>query len=314
MLNVDKRVPYAFLFPGFSMMILLVFLPLVMGITFSFQNITQRNAYDKTFKVTELQSDGSVVVKTEVEKASVSFVGLDNYREVFASKDFWKVFWQTLVWTFFNVFFHFVFGLGLALILNQHLKLKGLWRALLLIPWAVPSYITAFSWRWLFNGDYGFFNYVLKGLGVGSISWLSDPTWSMFAVITTNIWLGVPFMMITLLGGLQGIPDELYEAAQIDGANRWQQFWSVTLPMLKPVAMVTVLLGVVWTFNMFNIIYLVTQDNPHTDILATFAFKAFFVRGQYGLACAYAVVILIFLSFFSLIYLKMNQDNQSSRG
>ena len=119
-------------------------------------------------------------------------------------------------------------------------------------------------------------------------------------------------MMITLLGGLQGIPDELYEAAQIDGASKWRQFWSVTLPMLKPVAMVTVLLGIVWTFNMFNIIYLVTQDNPHTDILATFAFKAFFVRGEYGLACAYAVVILIILALFSLLYLKMSKDNQVS--
>lgn len=312
MLKVNRSTPYMFLLPGFGMMILLVFVPLVMGISFSFQNITQRNAYDKSFYITQMQPDGSVQVTVETQPATVKFSGLDNYRKVFASQDFWKVFGQTLIWTFFNVFFHFVFGLGLALILNQHLKLKGLWRALLLIPWAVPSYITAFSWRWLFNGDYGFFNHVLAGLGLDKISWLSDSFWSMFAVITTNIWLGVPFMMITLLGGLQGIPDELYEAAQIDGASRWRQFWSVTLPMLKPVAMVTVLLGIVWTFNMFNIIYLVTQDNPHTDILATFAFKAFFVRGEYGLACAYAVVILIILSLFSLLYLKMSKDNQVS--
>ncbi len=312
MLNVKKSTPYYFLLPGFGMMVLLVFVPLVMGITFSFQNITQRNAYPKTFRVTEQQADGSVIVHTESKPSTVRFIGLDNYRKVFASRDFWKVFGQTVTWTFFNVFFHFVLGLGLALILNQHLRLKGLWRALLLIPWAVPSYITAFSWRWMFNGDYGFFNHALKGLGIAPISWLSDSFWSMFAVCVTNIWLGVPFMMITLLGGLQGIPDELYEAAAIDGASRWRQFWSVTLPMLKPVAMVTVLLGIVWTFNMFNIIYLVTQDNPHTDILATFAFKAFFVRGEYGLACAYAVVILVILSLFSLVYLRMSRDNQAS--
>ncbi|MBF2053051.1 MAG: sugar ABC transporter permease [Candidatus Sericytochromatia bacterium] len=313
MLRVNRSTPYLFLFPGFGMMLLLVFLPLVMGISFSFQNITQRNAYDKTFKVTEMQADGSVLITTTQKPATAKFVGLENYRKVFQSQDFWKVFGQTLIWTFANVFFHFVLGLGLALILNQHLKLKGWWRALLLIPWAVPSYITAFSWRWLFNGDYGLFNHILVGLGLDRISWLSDSFWAMFAVITTNIWLGVPFMMITLLGGLQGIPEELYEAAQIDGASKWNQFWNVTLPMLKPVAMVTVLLGIVWTFNMFNIIYLVTQDNPHTDILATFAFKAFFVRGEYGLACAYAVVILICLSLFSLLYLNMNKDNQTSQ-
>ncbi|MGE3728650.1 MAG: carbohydrate ABC transporter permease [Candidatus Sericytochromatia bacterium] len=312
MLKVERQTPYLFLFPGFGMMLLLVFLPLFIGIGFSFQNITQRNAYEQVFRVTEMQADGAVVVKTEVQPATVKYVGLENYNKVFASRDFWKVFGQTLIWTFTNVFFHFVLGLGLALILNQQLKQKAIWRALLLIPWAVPSYITAFSWRWLFNGDYGFFNYLLAKFGIAGVSWLSDSTWSMFAVCVTNIWLGVPFMMITLLGGLQGIPDELYEAAQIDGATKAQQFWQVTLPMLKPVAMVTVLLGIVWTFNMFNIIYLVTQDNPHTDILATFAFKAFFVRGEYGLACAYAVVILFILSLFSLLYLKVNKDNQVS--
>jgi arabinogalactan oligomer/maltooligosaccharide transport system permease protein len=312
MLKVERQTPYLFLFPGFGMMLLLVFLPLFIGIGFSFQNITQRNAYEQVFRVTEMQADGAVAVKTEVYPATVKYVGLENYNKVFASRDFWKVFGQTLIWTFTNVFFHFVLGLGLALILNQQLKQKAIWRALLLIPWAVPSYITAFSWRWLFNGDYGFFNYILAKFGIAGVSWLSDSTWSMFAVCVTNIWLGVPFMMITLLGGLQGIPEELYEAAQIDGATKAQQFWQVTLPMLKPVAMVTVLLGIVWTFNMFNIIYLVTQDNPHTDILATFAFKAFFVRGEYGLACAYAVVILFILSLFSLLYLKVNKDNQVS--
>lgn len=312
MLKVNRSTPYLFLLPGFGMMLLLVFFPLLMGVSFSFQNITQSNSYARTYHYTQMQPDGGVTITTEVQPATNHFNGIDNYKEVFVSNDFWTVFGQTLVWTFVNVFFHFVLGLGLALILNQHLRLKGVWRALLLIPWAVPSYITAFSWRWMFNGDYGIFNALFSALGMAKISWLSDPFWSMFAVCVTNIWLGVPFMMITLLGGLQGIPDELYEAAQIDGASRWRQFWSVTLPMLKPVAMVTVLLGIVWTFNMFNIIYLVTQDNPHTDILATFAFKAFFVRGQYGLACAYAVVILICLSAFSVLYLRMNKDNQTS--
>lgn len=308
MLKVNRSTPYFFLMPGFGMMVLLVFVPLFMGVVFSFQNISQRTAYERVYHTTTAAPDGSVTITREVKPATVKYIGFKNYEKVFASNDFWKVFGQTLIWTFVNVFFHFVLGLGLALILNQHLKLKGLWRALLLIPWAVPSYITAFSWRWLFNGDYGLFNHVLNGIGIKDVSWLSDPFWSMFAVCVTNIWLGVPFMMITLLGGLQGIPEELYEAAQLDGASRARQFWSVTLPMLKPVAMVTVLLGIVWTFNMFNIIYLVTQDNPHTDILATFAFKAFFIRGEYGLACAYAVVILICLSLFSLLYLRMNQE------
>lgn len=306
MLRVDKQTPYLFLLPGFGMMILLVFIPLFMGISYSFTNIDQRNAQEKVFQITVRQPDGQLAIETTREPASVKWTGLKNYDTVFASQDFWRVFGQTMVWTICNVFFHFVLGLGLALLLNQHLRLKSMWRALLLIPWVVPSYITAFSWRWMFNGDVGVFNHLLTLMGFAKISWLSHPQWAMFSVVVTNIWLGVPFMMITLLGGLQGIPDELYEAAKVDGANKWQQFWHITLPMLRTVSLVTVLLGFVWTFNMFNIIYLVTQDNPHTDILATFAFKAFFVRGEYGLASAYAVVILMVLSVFSVAYLKVS--------
>lgn len=312
MLTVPKKTPYIFLTPGVFMMLLLVFLPLFMGIAYSFSDINQRNAQPKEFKVPEKREDGSIVVHIEREPSNVSFVGIDNYIKVFKSRDFWKVFGQTLIWTATNVFFHFTFGLILALLLNQHLKMKGMWRALLLIPWAVPSYITAFSWRWLFNGDYGLFNHIITSLGGEQISWLSHPTWSMFAVVVTNIWLGVPFMMITILGGLQSIPGELYEAAEVDGANKVQKFTNVTMPLLKPVAMTTILLGTVWTFNMFNIIYLVTQDNPHTDILATFAFKEFFVKGEYGLASAYAVVILFILSIFSVAYLKLLNQGEKA--
>ena len=145
MLKVSRQTPYLFLLPGFGMMLLLVFFPLLVGISFSFQNITQRNAYEKVFRVTQLLPDGSVEIRSEVLAPTVKFVGLENYAKVFASHDFWTVFGQTLIWTFTNVFFHFVLGLGLALILNQHLRLKGFWRAMLLIPWAVPSYITALS-------------------------------------------------------------------------------------------------------------------------------------------------------------------------
>jgi arabinogalactan oligomer/maltooligosaccharide transport system permease protein len=118
-------------------------------------------------------------------------------------------------------------------------------------------------------------------------------------------------MMVTLLGGLQNIPEELYEAATVDGANRWQKFLNVTMPLLMPISLTTTLLGAIWTFNMFNIIYLITQDNPHTDILATFSFKEFFVKGEYALASTYAVIILIILSIFTIFYLKILKKSEN---
>lgn len=304
-MRVKGYTPYLFILPSILAMIILIYIPLFMGIGYSFTNISQKNANNIEYKIPQPGPNGTITYKIEKKDIHYKFTGLDNYVTTLSTPTFWQVLGQTVIWTFLNVFFHFLIGLGLALLINKPLKYRGIYRLFLLIPWAVPTYISAFSWRWLFNADYGFFNQVLQNFGIAPISWLSDPYWSMFAVVATNIWLGFPFMMVTLLGGLQNIPSELYEAATVDGANRWQQFMNVTMPLLKPVALTTTLLGAIWTFNMFNIIYLVTQDNPHTDILATFSFKAFFVRGEYAQASSYAVIILLILGGFSMFYLNI---------
>lgn len=292
-------------------MIILIYVPLFMGISYSFTNISQKNANTIEYKIPYRTPDGSIEYKIEKKPSQLKFVGLDNYVRTVTEPTFWQVFGQTLVWTVVNVFFHFLIGLILALLINKQIPYRGIYRIFLMIPWAAPTYISAFSWRWLFNADYGLFNQLLALVGLPGISWLSHPQWSMFAVILTNIWLGFPFMMVTLLGGLQNIPGELYEAATVDGATKWQQFWNVTMPLLRPVALTTTLLGAIWTFNMFNIIYLVTQDNPHTDILATFSFKEFFVKGEYAVASTYAVIILIILSAFSFFYLRILKKSEN---
>jgi len=297
--------PYLFLLPSIIAMLIIIYIPLFIGISYSFTNISQRNTNNIVYRIPEYNQQGKIEIKEQKKETVIKNKGFSNYTKTLATPNFWQVLGQTLVWTFVNVLFHFLIGLGLALLLNKPIKLQGAYRLMLMIPWAVPSYISAFSWRWLFNAEYGFFNQLLALLSLPAISWLSHPQWSMFAVIVTNIWLGFPFMMVTLLGGLQNIPEELYEAATVDGANNWQKFINVTMPLLMPVALTTTLLGAIWTFNMFNIIYLVTQDNPHTDILATFAFKEFFVRGEYAIASTYAVIILLILVFFSTFYLKI---------
>lgn len=280
---------YLFLLPAFSAMLIFVFYPLFLGLFYSLTNINQFNM-------------GSIY-----QKASYSIVGLKNY--IFCLKDpyLYKLLKQTLIWTFFNIVFHVGLGLFLACLLNRPLKGRVIYRMLLLVPWAVPSFISAFSWCFLFNYDFGFINLFLIKLGAAPIPWLSDPFWSMFAAILTNIWLGVPFMMVIMLGGLQGIPQELYEAADVDGGSRYQKFMNITIPLLKPVAMPSILLGIIWTFNMFNIIYLVTGGGPYhsTEILVTFAYKQAFENWNFALASTYGVIILSILLVISTIYQRL---------
>ncbi|OEF98982.1 ABC transporter permease [Vulcanibacillus modesticaldus] len=294
-------VAYVFLAPVIIVMSVLVFYPLFKGIGYSFTDINQYNMGNKFIE------------------PSYKFIGLANYKKLLGdmfTKDsiFGSILKQTFIWTFVNVFFHFMIGLGLALLLNRSIKFRSTYRLLLLVPWAVPSFISAFSWRWMFNGSFGIINLVLVKLGFSPIPWLGDPFWSMVAVILTNVWLGVPFMMVTLLGGLQSIPTSLYEAARVDGASRFSQFWNITLPLLKPVAFTATLLGVIWTFNMFNVIYLVTGGGPvrSTEILVTYAYREAFMNWNFGMASTYGVIILSFLIIFSTIYARLlkKKDNE----
>jgi arabinogalactan oligomer/maltooligosaccharide transport system permease protein len=282
------RLAYLLILPTAVVMAGIVFYPLIRGVIISFTDMNQYNM-------------GSKFVP-----ASYRFVGLNNYLQILSGREFWDILGQTIIWTVTNVFFHFTIGLALALLLNRRMRFRALYRMLLLIPWAVPTYISAFSWRWLFNSKYGFFNLALQAVGLSPISWLSHEVWAMVAVIATNVWLGFPFMMVVLLGGLQSIPRELYEASDVDGCSPFRQFWTVTLPLLRPVALTATLLGIIWTFNMFNVIYLVTEGGPHhqTDILATFAFVEAFHQWRFGMATSYAVIILSILLSFSFFYIR----------
>jgi arabinogalactan oligomer/maltooligosaccharide transport system permease protein len=211
----------------------------------------------------------------------------------------------TLIWTVTCVVFHYGIGLGLAILLNRPMRLRGLYRVLLILPWAVPTFVSAFAWRFLFRQEYGLINELLRAVGLEPVAWF-DNTWTSLATaIVANIWLGVPFMMVALLGGLQTIPAELHEAATIDGASNWQRFLHVTLPGLRPVSMTVILLGTIWTFNMFPVIYLLTGGEPagKTEILVTGAYRAAFegIR-NYSLAATYGVLILSILLVFSVLY------------
>jgi arabinogalactan oligomer / maltooligosaccharide transport system permease protein len=266
---------------------LLVFYPLVRGIMLSFTDADRFSIGNKYVP------------------ATYHYIGIRNYKNILSSSDFRRVAEFSVIWTFVNVFFHFTIGLALAVTLNRPMRFRGIYRMLLMVPWAVPSFISAFAWRFIYNNPYGFLDQLLQKLGWHDPpAFLGDPTWAKFAVIATNIWLGVPFMMVALLGGLQAIDTDLLDAASVDGAGALRRFWDVTLPGLRPVAATVVLLGLIWTFNMFNIIFLITAGGPAnaTQIFPTFAYRAIYTDYLYGQAATWGVIILSILLVFGTGY------------
>jgi ABC-type sugar transport system permease subunit len=282
----EHRVAYAYIGPALIGLGLLVLVPFLYGVGLAF---------------------------TRAGHGSATFVGLDNFIDILSSEgrsiteplSFYFTLVVTLAWTAANVALHAGIGLGLALLLKEPtLRFKGVYRVLFIVPWAVPSYITALVWKGMFNQQYGIVNHLLGLFGVTPVAWFSE-FWTAFtANVITNTWLGFPFMMVVSLGALQSIPTDLYEAASVDGADKWQQFKHITLPLLKPAMVPALILGSVWTFNMFNIIYLVSGGQPghSTDILITQAYRWAFEQDRYGYAAAYSVLIFLILlvwSFFT---------------
>jgi arabinogalactan oligomer / maltooligosaccharide transport system permease protein len=204
--------------------------------------------------------------------------------------------------------------MGLAVLLNQRFRGRTAYRIILMLPWAVPAFISAVSWRYIFNGEYGVLNQFLEIFGIQGPNWLSDPFWAYVAPIIVNVWLGVPFMMVALLGGMQSIPQDLYEAARVDGANRRDTFWNVTVPQLKSVSVAVTMLGIIWTFNLFVVIFLTTGGGPggRTDILVTESFNLF-TAGQYAQAATYSVLILSLLLVFVTIYQRVFRTEEAYR-
>ncbi|MCK6548882.1 sugar ABC transporter permease [Myxococcota bacterium] len=278
----EHRSAYKYMAPAGLGLLVLVFVPVTYALALGF--------YRESYNVYE-------------------FAGLTNYIEILAVSDFtapssfYFKLGVTVLWTITNVALHVSIGLFLALLLNdQLLKAKGIYRVLLIVPWAIPNYITALIWKGMFHKQFGAVNFFLDAFGVEAVAWFQT-FWTAFATnLVTNTWLGFPFMMVISLGALQSIPSDLYEAARVDGASRWQRFKNITLPLLMPALVPSVIVGSVWTFNMFNIIFLVSGGAPdgETDILITEAYRWAFERNQDGYAAAYSTLIFIILLAFSL--------------
>ncbi len=288
-----NRLPYLYLLPAALSLFVLVFVPFAVGTAISF--FAHR-------------------------AGEWRFVGFSNFIAILSASDFpitdplnfYFTLLVTTAWTLVNVLLHVAIGLALALPLrNEWLKLRGIYRILLIVPWAVPNYITALIWKGMFNRQFGAVNALLSLFGLEPISWFSS-FWTAFAAnVVTNTWLGFPFMMVTALGALQAVPRELEDAAAVDGAGPFERFRHVILPLLKPALLPAVILGSVWTFNMFNIVFLVSGGEPDgaTDILISEAYKwAFQRQEQYGYAAAYATVIFLILLFYSRLVERKREE------
>jgi arabinogalactan oligomer / maltooligosaccharide transport system permease protein len=292
-----KYQPYLYLLPAFIVIALISFFPLGYGFWLSFTNMSLG-----TFK-------------------NPVFIGIKNYLQIFKDVSFFSTLWRTIVWTAVNVTFHVVLGIALAVLLNRKLPGRALFRVFLIIPWAMPQYIAALTWRGMLNLNFGAINIALEKTGLGRelffggilskypIPWLTDAAWLFRGAIITNVWLGVPFMMMVALGGLQSIPSTFYEAAEMDGATGWQKFRNITLPMMKPIMAPAVVLGVVWTFNMLNVILILAGSLggygfEGAQILVTEVYRQAFSFYRYGYAAAYSALIFVILLAFVIAFMR----------
>ena len=285
------RLAHLYVAPALIALATLTFYPILYGMWLAFTNADQTRLGDE------------------------AWVGLANFLTVFASPGLWRVTLFTFIWAVSNVVAHVFFGLVLALALNRSgLRGRTIYRTVLLLPWAIPGYISVLAWNGMLQPD-GLINAVLDT----GIDFFAGATSARVVVILVNIWLGVPFMMMALSGALQGLSTDMFEAAEVDGVSRWDQFRYLTLPNLKSTLVPISLLSFIWTFNSFNTIYLLTRGNPYvgfgepgaTDTLITYVYSVAFEYGRYGVAAAWSVLVFLMLVGFSWAYIRRTRATEA---
>lgn len=234
------------------------------------------------------------------------FIGLENYAKAFGDTEVWSVLGRSLIWTVGGVFLQFVVAMAGALLLGN--VVRGRWlRAVFVLPWATPMVVGSLAWKLMYQQN-GLVNQILAGVGLGDLqhAWLADPKTALGAVILANVWRGFPFIMIMLISGMVSIPEEVYEASAVDGAGFWRTFTSVTLPMLKPAILTSTLMALIWTFNSFSNIYVLTGGGPAgaTDILTTFVYKEAFSSFNFGYASALSMILFVIVAAGSSLYIR----------
>lgn len=281
------QIGFWFVLPAFVYMAVFVGYPILSNILLSFQDVTLHT----------------------LTAAHRPFAGLANYIEIFHDKVFIKSLGNTFLFTVSCLVIQFILGFALAVFFNQNFRISKFIRGLLMMPWMIPITVTALMFKFIFGTDVGILNYLLRSLGMiqQNVDWLTSTGTAMIAIITANIWIGIPFNMILISTGLTTIPKELYESASIDGAGKVHSFLKITLPLLKPTINSVLILGFIYTFKVFDLVYVMTSGGPvnSTHMLSTYSYKLSFEMFKYSKGAAVANVLFVILLIISIFYLKM---------
>ncbi len=242
-----------------------------------------------------------------LNKSMERFVGLANFAFLFRRETFWMVVKQSIIFAVTAVVFKALIGLFVAhMVHNVPVKGQRKWRGMLLIPWVIPPAMSTLAWLWLFDPSYSAFNWLLQRMGMDTVPWLGDPYWARFAVILVNVWVGAPFFMIMYLAALKSVPEQLYEAAAIDGANWWQKLWFITLPMMRNIIAITVLFSLIVTFANFDIVRVLTNGGPvdQTHVFATWAFRVGIESNDIPLGACVSLFMVPILGIAAIFILR----------
>ncbi|OMI12386.1 ABC transporter permease [Bacillus paralicheniformis] len=276
-----------YLFPAVLFMLALIGYPLIYNIILSFQNVSLANIASK----------------------DISFIGIDNYQRLAQDKVFWASLKNTLLYTAGSVVFQFAIGFLLALFFSMKFRLAPFLRGLMMVSWLIPLTVTALLFKFMMASNEGVFNQLLISWGMidNPIPWLSDPKIAIWSVIIANIWVGIPFNMLLISAGLSSLPEDVYESASLDGANAFQKFIHLTLPLLRPVITVVMMLGFIYTFKVFDLVFVMTGGGPvhATEVLSTVSYRYSFDEFQFSMGAASANVLFFILLLVSLVYLRL---------
>lgn len=287
-----KLTPYLYILPSFLFLSAILGVPILYGIGVSFQDYTLASLVSK----------------------HAAFIGLRNYLTVLQDPAFATALGHSVIFTLGSIVFQFTIGFGLALLFSKSFPLNNVLRGLLLSGWQIPSVATGTIFLWLFNLDYGLVNFLLTSwrLIPQPIGWVVQAESALPAVIIANIWLGIPFNVILLSAGLAGLPEDVYEAATVDGANGWQKTVHITLPLLQSTILAVLMLGFIYTLRVFDVIWIMTKGGPGdaTEVLPTLAYRLSFVHFNFGQSAAVAVMILVILLVAAVGYLRFTQREE----
>lgn len=292
--NKPMMIGYLFLLPSLLILCVVGIYPLIQTLYLSFFDVS-------------LTKQGS------------HFIGLENYKNLFSDIWFKVAYKNTWIFTAISVLMETLLGVVIALVLNKKFKGRGWVRACVLIPWAIPTVVSARMWEWIFNAEYGILNFLLVKTGIidSNVNWLGETSTAMFAAIFSDVWKTTPFMALIILAGLQGISSSLYEAADIDGANKWRQFSYITFPLLIPSIMIAVLLRALDAFRVFDLIFVLTGGGPanSTEVLSSYAYKTTFSAGEVssGAAMSSLMAVSVFVLAIVLLFL-MNKASEKIEG